>query len=155
MNCLTQALGLGLADNGTIPAITAARIRLAKEGGVQIIELVNQDERPRQIATQAAFKNAIAVDMALGCSTNTVLHVPAIAYEAGIKLDLDLCNAISARAPHLCSLRPAGHPYRKSNYFSFTISQFVSKVLSKAVYKNPSISPTPGGCPSTIFQKPR
>jgi dihydroxy-acid dehydratase len=108
MNCLTEALGMGLPGNGTIPAVTAARIRLAKEAGVKVMDLVQAEVRPRDIATRLAFENAIAVDMALGCSTNTVLHVPAIAHEAGIDLGLDLFNTISARTPHLCSLRPAG-----------------------------------------------
>ncbi|MDI3281372.1 MAG: dihydroxy-acid dehydratase [Bacillota bacterium] len=108
MNCLTEVLGLGLPGNGTIPAVHAARIRLAKEAGYRIVELVAEDLRPSAILTEAAFRNALTVDMALGCSTNTVLHLTAIAHEAGIKLDLDLINAISARTPHLCSLRPAG-----------------------------------------------
>jgi dihydroxy-acid dehydratase len=108
MNCLTEALGMGLPGNGTIPAVTAARVRLAKEAGSRVIDLVNQNIRPRDIATRSAFENAIAVDMALGCSTNTVLHVPAIAHEAGIDLGLELFNTISSRTPHLCSLRPAG-----------------------------------------------
>lgn len=108
MNCLTEALGLGLPGNGTIPAVTAARIRLAKTAGMKIMDLVHKNIRPRDIATRAAFENAMAVDMALGCSTNTVLHVPAIAHEAGIRLELDLFNTVSARTPHLCSLRPGG-----------------------------------------------
>lgn len=108
MNCLTEALGLGLPGNGTIPAVSAARIRLAKVAGMQIMRLVERNIRPRDIATREAFENAMAVDMALGCSTNTVLHVPAIAHEAGIHLDLELFNQISSRTPHLCSLRPGG-----------------------------------------------
>ncbi|UCE83626.1 MAG: dihydroxy-acid dehydratase [Deltaproteobacteria bacterium] len=108
MNCLTEALGLGLPGNGTIPAVAAARYRLAKRAGMQIMELIAQNITPRQIATREAFENAIAIDMALGCSTNTVLHVPAIAHEAQIDLDLDIFNEISARIPHLCSLSPAG-----------------------------------------------
>lgn len=108
MNCLTEALGLGLPGNGTIPAVSASRIRLAKVAGMQILELVRQQLLPRDIATREAFENAMAIDMALGCSTNTVLHVPAIAHEAGIDLDLALFNQISARTPHLCSLRPGG-----------------------------------------------
>ncbi|MGD8994846.1 MAG: dihydroxy-acid dehydratase [Syntrophobacterales bacterium] len=111
MNCLTEALGLGLPGNGTIPAVAAARYRLAKRAGMQIMELIAGNITPRQIATQEAFENAIAIDMALGCSTNTVLHVPAIAKEAQIDLDLDLFNRVSARIPHLCSLSPAG-PHR-------------------------------------------
>jgi len=111
MNCLTEALGLGLPGNGTIPAVAAARYRLAKKAGMQIMELIAANITPRQIATQEAFENAIAIDMALGCSTNTVLHVPAIAKEARIDLNLDLFNQVSARIPHLCSLSPAG-PHR-------------------------------------------
>ena len=108
MNCVTEALGLGLPGNGTIPAVHAARRRLAKQAGMKIMELVKKDTRPRDIAKLPAFKNAIAVDMALGCSTNTVLHIPAIAHEAGIKLDLDLFNEISRKTPNLCKLSPAG-----------------------------------------------
>ncbi len=108
MNCVTEALGLGLPGNGTIPAVEAARRRLAKEAGMKIMELVRKEIRPRDIATLKAFRNAIAVDMALGCSTNTVLHIPAVAHEAGIRLDLDLFNEISARTPNLCKLSPAG-----------------------------------------------
>ena len=108
MNCLSEALGLALPGNGTIPAVHAARFRLAKEAGMKIMELVNQQVLPRQIATLAAFKNAMAVDMALGCSTNTVLHVPAIAREAGIDLSLDLFNEISVKTPHLCAMSPGG-----------------------------------------------
>jgi dihydroxy-acid dehydratase len=108
MNCVTEALGLGLPGNGTIPAVHAARRRLAKEAGVKIMDLVRKDIRPRDIATLDAFKNALAVDMALGCSTNTVLHIPAIAHEAGIVLNLDLFNSISEKTPNLCHLSPAG-----------------------------------------------
>ncbi len=109
MNCVTEALGLGLPGNGTIPAVQAARHRLAKHAGMKIMELLKKKVKPRDIASLAAFKNAIAVDMALGCSTNTVLHIPAIAHEAGIKLDLDLFNKISEKTPNLCKLSPAGH----------------------------------------------
>lgn len=108
MNCLTEALGLGLPGNGTIPAVHAARIRLAKKAGTKVMELLKKDIRPRDIATVKAFRNAIAVDMALGCSTNTVLHVPAIAREAGIRIDLDLFDAISSATPHICALSPGG-----------------------------------------------
>ncbi len=108
MNCLAEAIGLALPGNGTIPAVTAARVRLAKEAGMRIMDLLAMDLKPRDIATREAFENAIAVDMALGCSTNTVLHVPAIANEAGISVDLGLFNEVSARTPHLCSLRPGG-----------------------------------------------
>ena len=108
MNCVTEALGLGLPGNGTVLAVNAARRRLAKQAGMKIMELLKKNIRPRDIATLDAFRNAIAVDMALGCSTNTVLHIPAIAHEAGITIDLDLFNEISARTPNICKLSPAG-----------------------------------------------
>ncbi len=108
MNCLSEALGLSLSGNGTIPAVTARRVRLAKKTGMQVMELVEKAIKPRDIATEEAFRNAIAVDMALGCSTNTVLHVPAIAHEARVQLPLDIFNEISAKTPHLCSMIPAG-----------------------------------------------
>ena len=108
MNCLTEALGIGLPGNGTIPAVTAARVRLAKQAGMAVMSLLEKGITPRDIMTVRAFENALAVDMALGCSTNTVLHVPAIAYEAGIELNLDKFNEVSARTPHLCSLSPGG-----------------------------------------------
>jgi len=131
MNCLTEVLGLGLPGNGTIPAVTAARIRLAKRAGMQVMELVRQNLCPRDIVTRDALENAIAADMALGCSTNTVLHLPAIAHEAGIKLDLDIFNAISARAPHLCSLRPGG-PHFLEDLDAAGGIQALLKELSKA-----------------------
>lgn len=108
MNCVTEALGLGLPGNGTILAVSAARRRLAKQAGMRVMALVKEDVKPRDIVTINALKNAIAVDMALGCSTNTVLHIPAIAHEGGITLDLDLFNEISARVPNICKLSPAG-----------------------------------------------
>ena len=108
MNCVTEALGLGLPGNGTVLAVSAARRRLAKEAGMKIMQLLKKDLKPRDIATLEAFQNAIAVDMALGCSTNTVLHIPAIAHEAGIDLDLGLFNEISKKTPNLCKLSPAG-----------------------------------------------
>jgi dihydroxy-acid dehydratase len=108
MNCMTEALGMGLPGNGTVLAVDSARLRLAKTAGMQVMELVKKKILPRDIATIAAFKNAIAVDNALGGSTNTVLHLPAIAHEAGIRLDLDLFNQIGAKTPNLCKLSPAG-----------------------------------------------
>ncbi len=108
MNCMTEALGMGLPGNGTVLAVDSARMRLAKEAGMQVMELVKKKILPRDIATLAAFKNAIAVDMALGGSTNTVLHLPAIAHEAGIRLDLEIFNQIGAKTPNLCKLSPAG-----------------------------------------------
>lgn len=109
MNCVTEALGLGLPGNGTVLAVQAARRRLAKQAGMKIMELVKKGIRPRDIVTLAAFKNAIAVDMALGCSTNTVLHIAAIAHEAGIKVDLNLFNEISEKTANICKISPAGH----------------------------------------------
>ncbi len=111
MNCLTEAIGMGLRGNGTIPAVWSARLRLAKHAGMQIMELVKRDIKPRDIMTEAAFHNAETVDMALGCSTNTMLHLPAIAHECGIELDLDMSNEISSKTPNLCHLAPAGDTY--------------------------------------------
>jgi dihydroxy-acid dehydratase len=108
MNCLTEAIGMALPGNGTIPAVMAARIRLAKMTGQKIMELLDKDIRPSQIMTEKAFQNALAVDMALGCSTNTVLHLPAIAHEAGVQIDLSMINEISAKTPHICSMSPGG-----------------------------------------------
>ena len=111
MNCLTEALGMGLPGNGTIPAVDAARIRLAKHAGMKVMELFEKNIRPRDIMTQAAFENALAMDMALGCSTNTALHVPAIAHEAMADFNLDMLNEVSAKTPHLVTLAPAiAHP---------------------------------------------
>lgn len=111
MNCLTEAIGMALRGNGTIPAVYSARIRLAKQAGMKVMELLRNNIRPRDIMTAAAFHNAETVDMALGCSTNTMLHLPAIAHEAGIDLDLDMSNEISAKTPNLCHLAPAGETY--------------------------------------------
>jgi dihydroxy-acid dehydratase len=111
MNCLTEVLGMGLRGNGTIPAVYSERIRLAKLAGMQIMELLRQDIRPRDIMTEKAFMNALTVDMALGCSTNSMLHLPAIAHEAGVELNVDLANEVSARTPNLCHLAPAGPTY--------------------------------------------
>ena len=111
MNCLTEAIGMGLRGNGTIPAVWSARLRLAKHAGMQIMELVERDIRPRDIMTEAAFHNAETIDMALGCSTNTMLHLPAIAHECGIELSFDMANEISQKTPNLCHLAPAGNTY--------------------------------------------
>jgi len=108
MNCLSEAIGLALPGNGTIPAVTAARIRLAKKAGMQIVRLVEKDIKPRDIATLEAFKNAITVDMALGCSTNTILHLMAIAHEAQVSLSLSTFEELSRKVPHICNLRPGG-----------------------------------------------
>lgn len=111
MNCLTEALGMGLKGNGTIPAVYSERIRLAKHAGMKIMELLEKNIRPRDIMSEKAFLNALAVDMALGCSTNSMLHLPAIAHEAGVDLNVDIANEISAKTPNLCHLAPAGHTY--------------------------------------------
>lgn len=111
MNCLTEVLGMGLKGNGTIPAVYSERIRLAKHAGMKIMELLEKDIKPRDIMTEKAFYNALTVDMALGCSTNSMLHLPAIAHEAGVDLNLDIANEISAKTPNLCHLAPAGHSY--------------------------------------------
>lgn len=111
MNCLTEVLGMGLQGNGTIPAVYSDRIKLAKHAGMKIMELLEKDIRPRDIMTEAAFMNALTVDMALGCSTNSMLHLPAIAHEAGVELNVDIANEVSARTPNLCHLAPAGPTY--------------------------------------------
>ena len=111
MNCLTEAIGMGLQGNGTIPAVYSQRLKLAKHAGMKVMELLEKNIRPRDIMTQKAFENALTVDMALGCSTNTMLHLPAIAHEAGVDINLDIANEISERTPNLCHLAPAGHHY--------------------------------------------
>ncbi len=111
MNCLTEAIGMGLQGNGTIPAVYSSRIRLAKQAGYAVMNLIEKDIKPRDIMTKEAFMNALCVDMALGCSTNTMLHLPAIAHECGIVLDMEIANEISHRTPNLCHLAPAGPTY--------------------------------------------
>ena len=111
MNCLTEAIGMGLQGNGTIPAVYSERIKLAKHAGMKVMELLEKNIRPRDILTEKAFMNALTVDMALGCSTNTMLHLPAIAHEAGVEINLDIANELSAKSPNLCHLAPAGHTY--------------------------------------------
>lgn len=111
MNCLTEAIGMGLKGNGTIPAVYSERIKLAKHAGMKVMELYEKNIRPRDILTQKAFMNALTVDMALGCSTNSMLHLPAIAHETGVKLTLDLANEVSEKTPNLCHLAPAGYTY--------------------------------------------
>lgn len=109
MNCLTEAIGMGLPGNGTIPAVYSKRIRLAKQAGMQIMDILAKDIKPKDIMTKEAFANALTVDMALGCSTNSMLHLPAIAHEAGVELNLEIANDISAKTPNLCKLSPAGN----------------------------------------------
>ena len=111
MNCLTEVLGMALRGNGTIPAVYSERIQLAKRAGMKIMELLEKDIKPRDIMTEDAFRNALTMDMALGCSTNSMLHLPAIAHECGIELNLDIANEISSHTPNLCHLAPAGRTY--------------------------------------------
>lgn len=111
MNCLTEVLGMGLRGNGTIPAVYSERLRLAKQAGYAVMDVLEKNIRPRDIMTEEAFRNALTMDMALGCSTNSMLHLPAIAHEAGVKLDVNIANEISAKTPNLCHLAPAGHTY--------------------------------------------
>jgi len=130
MNCLTEVLGMGLTGNGTIPAVYAERIRLAKHAGMKVMELVEKDVKPSDIMTEKAFENALTVDMALGCSTNSVLHLPAIANELGIEINLDIVNEISSRVPNLCKLAPAG-PHHVQDLYAAGGVQAVMKELSK------------------------
>ncbi len=130
MNCMTEVLGMGLPGNGTVPAVYAERIRLAKKAGMKIMELVEKDIKPRDILTEKAFENAFTVDMALGGSTNTILHLPAIAYEAGIKFDLNKINTISEKTPNLCKISPAGQHYLVDIYNAGGVQAVMSE-LSK------------------------
>lgn len=140
MNCVTEALGLGLPGNGTIPAVNSARRRLAKEAGMRVIDLVKKDVKPRDIATIDAFANAIAVDMALGCSTNTVLHIPAIAHEAGIRLDLDIFNKISKKTPNICKLSPAGAHHIEDLYEAGGIQAVMKEIATLGVINEDALT---------------
>lgn len=133
MNCLSEALGLALPGNGTIPAVYAERIRLAKDAGMRIMDLVKNDIRPRDIATIKAFENALHMEMALGSSTNTVLHLPAIAHEAGINLDLKMFNAISAETPNLCKISPAGPSHMEDLYRAGGITAVMGELSKKGL----------------------
>ena len=130
MNCLCEVLGIGLPGNGTIPAVYAERVRLAKQAGMQVMELVKKDLKPRDIMTKEAFENALTLDMALGCSTNSMLHLPAIAHEAGITITMDMAQEVSDRTPNLCKLSPAGDSYIEDLYAAGGV-QAVMKELSK------------------------
>ena len=132
MNCLTEAIGMGLPGNGTIPAVYSARIRLAKQAGYAVMNLIRNDIRPRDIMTKEAFMNAMTMDMALGCSTNTMLHLPAIAHEAGVELDMEIANEVSSRTPNLCHLAPAGPTYMED----LNEAGGVLAVMSELVKKN-------------------
>ena len=130
MNCLTEAIGMGLPGNGTVPAVYAERIRLAKKAGMQVMEMLFNNIRPRDIMSVKGFHNALTVDMALGCSTNTMLHLPAIAYEAGVEMNLDMANEISSKTPNLCKLSPAG-PHHVQDLYNAGGIQAVMKELAK------------------------
>ncbi len=132
MNCLTEAIGMGLPGNGTIPAVYSARIRLAKHAGYAVMNLIEKNIRPKDIMTKDAFMNAMAMDMALGCSTNTMLHLPAIAHEAGVELDMEIANEVSAKTPNLCHLAPAGPTYMED----LNEAGGVLAVMSELVKKN-------------------
>lgn len=142
MNCLTEALGIGLPGNGTIPAVYSERIRLAKQAGMQIMTLVEKDLRPRDIMTADAFLNAIRLDMAVGCSTNSVLHLLAIAHEAGVAIDLNLFNEISARTPNLCRLSPAGHHHMEDLYHAGGIQALFYELNRRSLIKTSCITVT-------------
>ncbi|MHB8172053.1 MAG: dihydroxy-acid dehydratase [Thermincolia bacterium] len=142
MNCMSEVLGLALPGNGTIPAVMAARRRLAKMAGIQVMELVKKDIKPLDILTADAFHNALTVDMALGCSTNTVLHLPAIAYEAGIKIDLDLINEISSVTPHLSKLSPAGSYHIEDLDRAGGIPAVIAELAKKGLIKTGNLTVT-------------
>jgi dihydroxy-acid dehydratase len=131
MNCMTEALGLALPGNGTVPAVYAERLRLAKETGYKVMELIEKDLKPRDILCPEAFENALTCDMALGCSTNTILHLPAIANERGIKIDLDKVNEISRRTPNLCRLSPAGGHHIEDLHFAGGIPAVMAELMKK------------------------
>lgn len=133
MNCLTEVLGMGLTGNGTIPAVYAERIRLAKHAGMKIMELVEKDIKPSDILTIEAFQNALTVDMALGCSTNSVLHLPAIANEAGIQINLDIVNEISSKTPNLCKLAPAGKYHIQDLYAAGGVQAVMQELSTKGL----------------------
>ena len=142
MNCLTEALGMGLRGNGTIPAVYSERIKLAKHAGMKIVELLQKDIKPRDIMTYDAFMNALAVDMALGCSTNSMLHLPAIAYEAGFDLNLDVANDISARTPNLCHLAPAGNTFMEDLEEAGGVYAVMNELNKKGLIKTDLITCT-------------
>ncbi len=144
MNCLTEVIGMGLPGNGTIPAVFAERVRLAKLAGMQVMEMLEKNICPRDIMNEKAFENALTVDMALGCSTNTMLHLPAIAYEAQVKLDLNMANEISNKTPNLCKLSPAGPHHVQDLYFAGGV-QAVMKELAKKGLIHTDLQTVTGG----------
>ena len=133
MNCVTEALGMALEGNGTVPMVYSERLRLAKHTGMQVMELLKKDIRPRDILTEKAFRNAFTVDMALGCSTNTVLHIPAIAREAGVKIDLSLINEVSGRTPNVCKLAPAGKHFMVDLYHAGGVYAVMNELAEKGL----------------------
>ena len=142
MNCLTEAIGMGLPGNGTIPAVYSARIRLAKQAGYAVMRLVEKNIRPRDIMTKEAFMNAMAMDMALGCSTNTMLHLPAIAHEAGVELDMEIANEVSSRTPNLCHLAPAGPTYMEDLNEAGGVLAVMSELVKKDLIDTSLITAT-------------
>lgn len=142
MNCLTEAIGMGLKGNGTIPAAYSERNRLAKHAGMKIMELLEKDIRPRDIMTKEAFLNALTVDMALGCSTNTMLHLPAIAHEVGFDLNIDIANEISERTPNLCHLAPAGPTYMEDLHEAGGVYAVMNELNKKGLLKTDLITVT-------------
>lgn len=142
MNCLTEAIGMGLQGNGTIPAVYSERIKLAKHAGMKVMELLEKNIRPRDILTKEAFENALTVDMALGCSTNTMLHLPAIAHEAGVEINLDIANEISERTPNLCHLAPAGHHYMEELNEAGGIYAVMNELMEKGLLHTDLITAT-------------
>ncbi len=152
MNCLTEAIGMGLPGNGTIPAVYSARDRLAKEAGYQVMELLKQNIRPLDIMTKEAFANAMAVDMALGCSTNTMLHLPAIAHEANVALDIFMANEISAKVPNLCHLAPAGEHHIEDLYEAGGVLAVMHE-LGRAGLLNPSLPTVSGRTIGELYQE--
>ncbi len=154
MNCLTEALGMGLPGNGTIPAVYSERIRLAKLAGMKIMELFEKDIRPSDIMTSRAFQNAIRLDMAIGCSTNSVLHLMAIANEAGVDIDLKLFNEISASTPHLCKLSPAGGHHMEDLYQAGGIQALYNELNKKALINTDCMTVTAKTIGENIAERP-
>ncbi len=142
MNCLTEAIGMGLPGNGTIPAVYSARIRLAKKAGYAVMNLIEKNIRPRDIMTKEAFMNAMAMDMALGCSTNTMLHLPAIAHEAGVELNMEIANEVSAKTPNLCHLAPAGPTYMEDLNEAGGVLAVMSELVKKGLINTDLITVT-------------
>ncbi|MDQ2086696.1 dihydroxy-acid dehydratase [Herbivorax sp. ANBcel31] len=152
MNCLTEVLGLGLPGNGTVPAVYAERLRLAKNAGVKVMEMMEKDIKPSDILNDKAFENALTVDMALGCSTNSILHLPAIANEAGVEINLDIVNEISSRVPNLCKLAPAGNHHIQDLYAAGGV-QAVMKELSVKNLLNADLLTVTGGTVKDNIEK--